>query len=107
MRVIAILAAVAILLVVACTGAPQVRRLYWQHRMDKELPRGATLAVVDSFFQNVHLTHSYDAQSHTLNAIELNALGFVLVSYGITMHCRFMPNDTLQSCAAAVWEYSL
>ena len=103
-RAIAVLAAVVLLVVVACAGAPHLRRLYWQHRMDNELPRGATLAAVDSFFQNAHLKPSYDARSHTLNAIELNAS---VVSYGIKMHCRFMPNDTLQYCDAAVWEFSL
>jgi hypothetical protein len=63
----------------------------------------SSIAHVDEFFESAHAEHNYDARSQTLYAIERNVSGFLLVSYGIEIRCKFVTTNALSSCEAKVY----
>jgi len=103
LRRIALLSAVVVLAIAACVSAPHVKRIYWQHRLDRELPAGSTVAQASGLFERARIEHSYDERSHTLYAVERDVSSFLVVSYGIQFQCRFTPANALQSCTAEVY----
>jgi hypothetical protein len=61
MRIFAIVAAAAVLLVAGCVAGPRLALWYWDHQLAESLPPGSALIRVSSFFEAKHLDHSYDA----------------------------------------------
>lgn len=103
MRSLTLVSLVTVVVIAGCVSAAPIQRLYWQHRLDRELPVGSSLPQVNRFFEQARIEHGYDAPSHTLQGIERNVSGFLVVSYGIEFHCRFTSTDVLRSCTTEVY----
>src|SRR5262249_25064137 len=85
----------------ACSSA-ESRKQYWDHRMARELPPGADVSVVDTFFGRAGLEHSYDARSNAIYAIQGSVSGMGLVSYSVAIKCGFDESRRLQACTSEI-----
>jgi hypothetical protein len=103
LRGLTIISVVTVVVIAGCVSAAPIQRLYWQHRLDRELPVGSSLLQANRFFEHARIEHGYDAPSHTLQGIKRNVSGFLVVSYGIEYQCHFTSTDVLRSCTTEVY----
>jgi hypothetical protein len=103
LRTLIVVSLVTVVVIGGCVSAAPIQRLYWQHRLDRELPVGSSLLQVNRFFEQARIEHDYDAPSHTLRGIKRNVSGILVVSYGIEYQCHFTSTDVLGSCTTEVY----
>ena len=82
-------------------GDAEARLSHWNTVLSKELPAGASKAIVQAFFSGHGLESSYSPSDHAVVAIDRDVESAGMVTTSITFKCPLDQNERLASCNTA------